>query len=331
MIRYTVFEPSGAVHAVEVDPSPLGPREVDVAVTHCGICNTDVSLIDDAYGISRFPLVAGHEAVGVVTAIGADVDAQSIAVGQRVGVGAVAGSCQACEWCLSGQQSLCQRKDTTALRGSQGAFASQVRASDWRHVQPIPDALPSAGAAPLLCAGATVFPPILRHGVCPTDRVAVVGIGGLGHLAIKFLAAWGCHVTAITSTPTKASDARRFGAHDAVAAEDLPASSFDFMLSTAPGDLPWDAYLGAIRSRGTLCLVGVPHGAVSVSPLPLLTGERRIAGGVTGSPTEVRQMLDFAARHSITAETETYPVARIDDAIERVRQGRARYRVVLEM
>lgn len=331
MRRYAVSEPGGAVHPLELAAPPLGPLEVDVAVTHCGICNTDVSIIDDAYGISRYPVVAGHEAIGVVVATGAEVDPRRITTGQRVGVGATAGSCGACEWCLSGRQSLCPGKDNTAVRGDRGAFASHVRASDWRHVQPIPDALPSAGAAPLLCAGSTVFPPLLRYGVRPTDRVAVVGVGGLGHLAIKFLTAWGCHVTAISATAAKAADARRFGAHDVIAGPQIVPGSFDFVLCTAPADLPWDEYLGALRPHGTLCLVGVPPGPVSFSAVPLLTGERRIAGGVSGSPVENRLMLDFAARHGITAETETFPIARIDAALDRVRRGEARYRVVLEM
>jgi uncharacterized zinc-type alcohol dehydrogenase-like protein len=329
MLKYTIEKPGGVVSAIDVDSVPLGPREVDVRVTHCGVCNTDVSLIDNAYGISRYPLVAGHEAIGVVVAVGEE--AEGLAVGQRVGVGAIGGSCQACEWCLSGRQNLCPRKDTLVLRGEGGAFASQVRASDWRYVQPIPDALDSAAAAPLLCAGATVFPPLLRNGVRPVDRVAVVGVGGLGHLALQFAAAWGCHVTAISSSADKAADARRFGAHDVLTGPDHAPGSFDFILSTVPADLPWDSYTAALRPGGTLCLVGVPHGALSIAPLALLTGERKVTAGNVGTPIEQRAMLEFAARHGIAAQTETYPVGRIDEALDRVRQGAARYRVVLEM
>ncbi|MEV6635995.1 NAD(P)-dependent alcohol dehydrogenase [Actinoplanes sp. NPDC051470] len=331
MLKYSVDKPGGPISVIEAEARPLGPREVDVRVTHCGVCNTDVSLIDNAYGISRYPMVVGHEAVGVVIGVGDEVDPSSIAVGQRVGVGAVAGSCQACEWCLSGRQNLCPRKDVTATRGGDGGFASQVRASDWRHVQPIPDGLDPATAAPLLCAGATVFPPLLRHGVRPIDRVAVVGVGGLGHLALQFLRAWGCHVTAISSSESKAGDARRFGAHDVVVGEEPPAGAFDFVLSTVPADLPWDAYLAALRPGGTLCLVGVPHGRLSFAPLGMFTGERKVAGGNVGTPSEQRAMLGFAARHGIAAQVETFPVARIDEALDRVRQGTARYRAVLEM
>ncbi|MFJ7997740.1 NAD(P)-dependent alcohol dehydrogenase [Streptomyces sp. NPDC096310] len=291
-------------------------------------------MIDDAHGVTAYPIVAGHEAVGIVQALGSAVDGTRLAIGQRVGVGAVAGSCFACEWCLSGRQYLCPTKDRTVLRGEGGGFATQVRASDWRHVCPLPDAIGSAQAAPLLCAGVTVFAPLLRHGVRPTDRVAVVGVGGLGHLAIQFLAKWGCHVTAISSTPEKEADARRFGAHAFYGASeglDRITESFDFILSTATGDLPRDAYLATLRPHGTLSIVGVPHGAISAGPLSLLPGEKKLVGGIPGSPTENRQMLDFAARHGIAPEVESFPAARMDEALDHVRHGRARYRAVLEL
>lgn len=245
-----------------------------------------------------------------------------------------AGSCFACEWCLSGRQNLCPDKDDTALRGDRGAFATQVRASDWRHVHPIPESIASEQAAPLLCAGITVFSALLRNGVRPTDRVAVVGVGGLGHLAIQFLAKWGCHVSAISSTPAKADEARRFGAHEFVSADEglkSLSSSFDFVLSTVPAHLPWDAYLATLRPHGTLCVVGLPDGALNVHPLSLLPGERTLAGGITGPPTETRQMLDFAARHGIRPAVESFPVSRIDEALDHVRRARPRYRVVLEL
>ncbi|MCQ8189103.1 NAD(P)-dependent alcohol dehydrogenase [Streptomyces rugosispiralis] len=330
---YAVERAGGPVRPLDYEPEPLGPLEVDVAVTHCGVCQTDVGLVDDVYGLSRFPLVAGHEAVGVVEAVGSAVDGTRLAVGRRVGVGAMAGACFTCEWCLTGRQYLCPHKDDTALRGDRGAFATRVRASDWRYVQPLPDALAPEHAAPLLCAGITVFSAISRNGVRPTDRVAVVGVGGLGHLALQFLAKWGCHVTAISSTAAKADDARWFGAHEFIVAEEglqRATGSFDFILSTVSADLPWDAYLAALRPQGTLSVVGVPHEPFSVHPLSLLPGEKRLVGGVVGSAEENRRMLDFATRHGIRPAVETFPVERIGEALDHVRHGRARYRAVLE-
>lgn len=331
---YAVEQVGGPVQVLEYEPPPLGPLEVDVAVTHCGVCHTDIGMVDDEWGISRFPVVAGHEAIGVVVGVGDLVDRRRLAVGQRVGVGATPGSCFACEWCLSGAQHLCPDKDNAVVRGIGGAFASQVRASDWRHVQAIPDVIPSEVAGPLLCAGSTVFAPLLRHGVRPTDRVAVVGVGGLGHLAIQFLVQWGCHVTAISTTPDKAADARRWGAHEfVVAGEGLGgvANSFDFVLSTVSANLPWDDYLATLRSHGRLCVVGVfGGGSMAFRPLSLLPAERTVVGGVTGSPEENRLMIDFAARHGIRPEVELFPVDRMDEALDHVRHGRARYRAVLE-
>lgn len=337
----------------ESEPTPLGPLEVDIAVTHCGVCLTDVEMIDNSYGISRFPVVAGHEAVGVVQALGNAVDGSRLAVGQRVGIGGRAGSCFGCEWCLTGRQHLCPDGDVTVLRGQRGGFATQLRAGDWRYAHPLPDVIASEQAGPLLCAGATVFSAIVRNNVRPTDRVAVVGVGGLGHLAIQFLAKWGCHVTAVSTTEGKADDARRFGAHAFVtsgeghdgregndgrgsrdgepAALDDLTGSFDFVLSTVSADLPWDAYLKTLRPQGPLCVVGVPETGLTVRPLSILLGEKKLVGGLTGSVAETRQMLDFAARHDIRPAVETFPVSRFDEAVDHVRQGRAHYRAVIEM
>ncbi|SES44748.1 NAD(P)-dependent alcohol dehydrogenase [Lentzea albida] len=331
---YAAQEAGGPLRPYEYDNGPLGANEVDVRVTHGGICHTDVSLIDDEFGVSRYPLVAGHEAIGVVHAVGDAVEGLSI--GQRVGVGAIAGSCFHCEWCVSGLTNLCPSRDDTVLRGDRGAFAGHVRASDWRHVHPIPDAIPSEQAGPLLCAGTTVFSPLLVNGVRPTDRVAVVGIGGLGHLAIQFLAAWGCAVTAISTTPAKKADAEGFGATGFIASGEegalrAAAGSFDFVLCTVSANLPWDDYVGLLRPQGTLCVVGVPEQPIALSPMSLLPAAKRVVGGIVGSAAHTRQMLDFAARHDIRPVVETYPVAEFEKALGRVREGSARYRAVVEL
>ncbi|MBP2336229.1 putative zinc-type alcohol dehydrogenase-like protein [Saccharothrix coeruleofusca] len=332
---YAAYEAGAGLRPYEYEAGPLGPDEVDVRVTHCGICHTDVGAIDNEWDYFSYPLVAGHEVVGVVEAVGEAVDQELLPIGRRVGVGAIAGSCFRCEWCLSGRQNLCPRKDDLVLRGVRGGFAHHVRAGDWRHVQPIPDAIPSAQAAPLLCAGATVFAPLLTHRVRPVDRVAVVGIGGLGHLAVQFLAKWGCEVTAISTTSDKEADARRFGATGFIATREegalrAAANSFDFVLSTVSADLPWDDYLATLRPGGKLCVVGVPTGPIAVGPLGLLPGAKAVSGAIPGSPAQTRQMFDFAARHGIGAQAEVFPVARADEALDRVRRGQARYRAVLE-
>ena len=332
---YAAHEAGGPLRPHEYEAGQLGPNEVDVRVTHGGICHTDIGIIDNEWGISRYPVVAGHEAVGVVEAVGDAVDQTVLSVGQRVGVGAIAGSCFRCEWCVSGRTNLGPHKDDTVLRGDRGGFASHVRASDWRHVYPIPDAIRSEHAAPLLCAGTTVFSPLLVHNVLPTHRVAVVGIGGLGHLAIQFLAKWGCAVTAISTTPAKRADAERFGAKDFIASGEpgalqKAAGTFDFVLSTVSADLPWDDYLGILRPEGRLCLVGVPEQPITVSQLSLIPEAKTVVGGIVGSATQTRQMIDFAARHNIRPTVETFPATDFDHALDRVRTGRSRYRTVVE-
>lgn len=334
VIGYAATSPHSAIEEYFYDPGPLGSTEVDIAVTHCGVCHTDVGMIDDEFGISQYPLVAGHEVVGVVTAIGDDVDPDRLHIGQRVGVGAFAGACMNCEFCLTGRHGLCPRRDDTVMRGHRGGFASHLRASNWHFVYPIPAAMRSEVAGPLFCAGATVFAPLLHYGVRPTDRVAVVGVGGLGHLAVQFLNKWGCEVTAISSSPDKEQQAKKFGASHFIATRGTDelakaAGTFDFIMSTVSADLPWDEYLAALRPQGTLCVLGVPDGAFAFQPMALLPAEKSVRGGLPGAPVETAQMLAFAARHHIEPLVETFPIAEIDQALAHVRQGKAHYRAVL--
>ncbi|TDV44298.1 NAD(P)-dependent alcohol dehydrogenase [Actinophytocola oryzae] len=331
---YAARSAGAALERHERESDPLGPLEADVRVTHCGVCHSDIGQIDNEFGITRYPCVAGHEAVGVIEAVGDAVDTDLLPIGTRVGVGAIAGACFRCPQCLSGRHNLCPNRDDTVMRGDRGAFTELLRVSDWRTAYPIPDAIPSEQAAPMMCAGVTVFAPLIRHGVRPVDRVAVVGIGGLGHLALRFLAGWGCDVTAISTSRSKEDDARRFGATSFVATREegalaAAAGSFDFVLSTVSANLPWDDYLDLLVPQGRLSIVGVPPEAISVRPMHLLPAEKTISGGVPASPTETRLMLDFAARHGIGPQVETFPVAEINKAVDLVRGGQARYRAVV--
>lgn len=331
---YAAKAPRAPLEPFVYENRPLGPDEVDVAVTHCGICHTDVGMVDDEWGVSNYPVVAGHEIVGTVVGLGSNVDPKRLQLGQRVGVGAIAGSCMRCEWCDAGKQNVCADRDDTVTRGFRGGFATHVRASNWRFAHPIPDAIASEHAGPLLCAGTTVFAPLIRNRVMPTDKVAVVGIGGLGHLAIQYLAKWGCEVTAISSSRDKETEARRLGATRFIATRDSDelqkaAGSFDFILSTVSADLPWDEYIGALRPQAKLCIVGLPASAISFSPFSLLPSEKVIAGGIPGSLVETAQMLAFTARHGIKPIVETFPMSEINQALDHVRQGKARYRAVL--
>ncbi len=336
-MKVTAFAASVAKGEIEpfiYEAGPLGPDEIDVAITHCGICHTDVGMIDNEWGVSNYPVVAGHEMVGEVIAIGSNVDPKHRRVGQRVGVGAISGSCMSCEWCKSGKQNICPERVDTVMRGQLGGFASHIRVSNWRFAYPIPDAIASEHAGPLLCAGTTVFAPLLRNNVMPTHNVAVVGIGGLGHLALQYLAKWGCEVTAISSHREKEEQARALGATHFMATAGTSeladaAGSFDFILCTVSADLPWDAYLAALRPQGKLCVVGVPENAITFNAFSLLPAEKIVAGGIPGSLVETEQMLAFTARHNIKPVVETFAMSDINHALEHVRQGKARYRAVL--
>jgi uncharacterized zinc-type alcohol dehydrogenase-like protein len=315
----------------EYDPGPLGPEEADVLVTHCGICHSDVAMVDNTWGATRYPFVPGHEVVGTVTAVGSNVD--RLKTGQRVGVGPLSGSCMKCETCESGRHIDCLKAVMTGF-GHQGGFATRMRVKNWQFAYPLPEAIASEHAGPLMCAGATVFTPILRHGVRPRDRVAVAGIGGLGHLAVQFLSKWGCDVTAISSTHEKDEQVRQLGASHCIATRGTSelrkaSGSFDFIMCTASSALPWDEYVGALRPRGKLCLVGIPEKPVSFGAFGLITGEKSIVGGQTGSVDDTWKMLAFSARHGIRPIIETFPMVDADRALERARSGKAQFRVVL--
>jgi alcohol/geraniol dehydrogenase (NADP+) len=317
---------------IDFDLGELGSQEVDVRVTHCGICHTDAAMVDNEWGFSQYPVVPGHEAVGLVAAVGAQVD--RLTVGQRVGVGALCGSCMKCEWCEGGEQHLCAQLAGTVMGAHKGAFGSIVRVNNWQFAHPLPEAIASEHAGPLMCAGTTVFTPLLRYGVRPTDRVAVVGIGGLGHLAVQYLAKWGCEVTAISSTHDKDEQAHGFGAHRFIATRgtdelNRAARSFDFILCTVTADLPWDVYLAALRPKGKLCIVGIPDKPIACSPWSLISGEKSIGGGQPGSVGETRQMLAFSALHGIKPMIELFPMAEANAALDHTRSGKARFRAVL--
>ena len=330
---FAAATPGADLTPYEYEPDELGPLEVDVEVTHCGICHTDLMVIDNDWG-TGVPAVAGHEVAGIVTAVGPLVDTNRLAVGQRVAVGGVAGSCMSCQYCLTGRQQLCARRDSMAFRGDRGGFASSVRASDWRFVFPLPEAIELEHAGPMLCAGVTVFAPFVRHNITPADHVGIVGIGGLGHLAIQFARAWGCEVTAISTSPDKRDQAVALGADHFIATRATDevaqaAGTFDFIICTVPADLPWDDYLASLKPQGTLIVVGASESAMQINPLSLVFAEKKISGGLVASPHETRQMLDFAARTGVRPVVEAFAMTDINAALARVRSGDIRFRAVL--
>jgi uncharacterized zinc-type alcohol dehydrogenase-like protein len=311
-------------------PVELGPHEVDIEVSHCAICHSDLHLIANDWGVSQYPFIPGHEVIGAVSAVGSGVHA--LRVGQRVGLGWQSNSCGECEWCTQGLENLCPSMEATCVK-RHGGYASRVRANS-RFVFPIPEALESEYAAPLLCGGITVYSPMRSHGINPASRVGIIGIGGLGHMAIQFARVFGAEVTAFSTSAAKEADARAMGAHRFVNTRETRAlkevsNSLDFLLSTVNVDQDWAIYIQALRPTGTLCFVGVPPSPVALQLSPLVSGIRSVTGSPIGSPFRIREMLDVAARHGVKTHIERFPMAKANEAIERVKKNKVRYRAVL--
>jgi uncharacterized zinc-type alcohol dehydrogenase-like protein len=314
-----------------VDAGTLGAEEVEVSVDYCGVCHSDLSMLHNEWGNARYPFIPGHEVIGTVSALGAQ--AKGLQVGQRVGIGWTNGSCMHCQACLSGDQHLCAQSVATIV-GHNGGFADKLRAH-WAWTIPLPDGLDLASAGPLLCGGMTVFKPFIEYAIAPTARVGVVGIGGLGHMAVKFAAAWGCEVTAFTSTPAKAAEARGFGAHRVVSSRDADAlkaiaGSLDLLIVTVNVTMDWSALLGTLAKKGRMHVVGVVTEPIPVPAFTLISGQRDVSGSPTGSPVDIARMLQFAARHDIRPQVEHFPMSRVNDALAHLEAGKARYRIVLD-
>ncbi|NNK93699.1 MAG: NAD(P)-dependent alcohol dehydrogenase [Desulfobacterales bacterium] len=314
----------------EYDPGVLGSNEVEIDVDFCGICHSDVSMIENEWGISQFPLVPGHEVVGTIAAKGQSVT--NLEVGDQVGLGWHAGYCMTCSDCLRGDHNMCAHAEATIV-SHHGGFADKVRAQATT-VLKLPEGLDLESAGPLFCGGITVFNPLIQFNVKPTDSVAVIGIGGLGHMALQFFNAWGCKVTAFTSSDAKTTEALELGAHRAINSRDpealeAAAGQFDLVLSTVNVKLDWNKYIETLKTRGRLHLVGATLEPLDLNLFPMLLGQRSVSASPVGSPANIARMLEFAARHKIKPIIEKFRLDQVNEAIEHLKSGQARYRIVL--
>jgi uncharacterized zinc-type alcohol dehydrogenase-like protein len=332
------MEQDGAVQPWSFERRATRPGDVVVRVMYCGVCHTDLHSIHK-WG-QEFPLVPGHEIVGEVLEVGGEVTA--FAPGQTVMIGTIVDSCRACPRCKDEMESYCEQYPTTTYDGIDRVDGSRTRGgysdlyvADERFVHPLPAGLDRAAAAPLLCAGISTYSPLRNWEVGPGKTVGIVGIGGLGHLAIRFARAMGAHVVAFTTSAAKTDEALALGAHEVVLSRDAEqmkaqAFRFDFILDTVSTRYPMDPFLTALKFDGTLCSLGIPD-SFDVSPVLLTMGRRRLTSSGVGGTRETREMLEFCAEHGIVADIEMVTPAGINEALARLEQGDVRYRFVLDM
>jgi uncharacterized zinc-type alcohol dehydrogenase-like protein len=311
------------------EPPKLGAHDVRVSVTHCGLCQSDIHAIDDYYGITAFPFVPGHEVVGHVSEVGHAVS--DLKEGDRVGIGWQGRSCMNCEYCLQGEEHLCMDIVSSGTWVPYGGFSSSVLV-DSRFAYPLPDGLPSEVAAVLMCAGVAVYSPLQSYAKSPAQKIGIIGVGGLGHLALQFAHALNHEVTAISSSPEKEEEALAFGADHFMVSSDQTSLqqaefSFDLLICTAHGKIPWEALLNTLKKKGQMVVVGFPD--VAFNSTDLVAHALSITGSFLGNRATMREMLSFAQEHDITPKVEVMPMSQVNEAIQKVRENKARYRIVL--
>ncbi len=343
--------PRTAAYAAHTAKAPLQPftverrepgsRDVVLDILFCGVCHSDLHQARDEWGNGIFPMVPGHEIVGRVSAVGSEV--RRFKPGELAAVGCMVDSCRDCSQCRSGREQFCERGMALTYNGTEmdrktptyGGYSSRIVVRE-EFVLRLPEGLEPSAAAPLLCAGITTYSPLRRFNCKPGDRVGVLGLGGLGHMAVKLAAAMGAEVTMLSSSRAKEADARRLGAHafeltrDGAAFKKL-GGRFDLLVDTisAPHDLNQE--LGLLRPEGTLVLVGAPPEPTPVSAFSLILANRRLAGSLIGGVAETQEMLDFCGKHRIVSEIELIPIQKINEAYERLVKGDVRYRFVIDL
>ncbi|MBW4039018.1 MAG: NAD(P)-dependent alcohol dehydrogenase [Acidobacteria bacterium] len=336
---YAVESKTSALGPFHFDRREPGPKDVVVAIDYCGICHSDIHQARDEWGGSIYPMVPGHEIVGHVTAVGKDVT--KFKVGDLAGVGVTVETCMACENCKAGEEQYCTKgmvgtynaKDY-AGNVTYGGYSDNVVAPE-HYVHTISPKLDLAAVAPLLCAGITTYSPLRHWKVGAGKKVGVVGLGGLGHMGLKFAHSFGAHVVQFTTSENKIEDAKKLGADEVVISKDADAmakhaGSFDFILDcvSAPHDI--NAYLGMLRLDGALCLVGLPEQPVATSPFALVTNRRSLSGSMIGGMRETQEMLDYCAEKNIVSDIELIGYDRLEEAYARVVKSDVKYRFVLD-
>ncbi|MEP7126272.1 MAG: NAD(P)-dependent alcohol dehydrogenase [Byssovorax sp.] len=337
---YAAFDSSAPLRPFSFERRELRPSDVLIRIDYCGVCHSDLHQVRNEWKGSTYPMVPGHEIVGHVERVGSAV--KKLAVGDLAGVGCMVDACRTCEACTKGLEQYCEGRTVFTYNSkdndgatTQGGYSTQI-VVDEAFALRVAKGQPLAGVAPLLCAGITMYSPIRHWGIGKSHRVAVVGLGGLGHMAVKLAAAFGSEVTLLSSSPSKKADAARLGAHDFIVtsekgALDAVKGRFDFILDTvsAPHDL--SLYAGLLKTDGVMILVGIPDQPAKLPAGALIGRRRSIAGSMIGGIAETQEMLDFCAEKGIVADVETIPIQDIDKAYDRMLKGDVRYRFVIDL
>ena len=318
-----------------------GPTEILIDILYCGVCHSDLHSARNEWHSAQYPMVPGHEIVGRVRAVGSDV--KKFKAGGIAAVGVIIDSCRACPSCHSGQEQYCHNGATLTYNATDRVDGSTTMGGysnnyviDERFAHTVPENLDLAGVAPLLCAGITTYSPLRQWNVGPGKKVGIVGLGGLGHMGLKFAHSFGAHVVQFTTSLNKKEDALRLGADEVVLSKDPDAmkqhaASFDFILDTASAPHSLDPYLALLKLDGTMCLVGLPEKPPVLSAFDLIGRRVSVAGSMIGGMPETQEMLDYCGRKNITADVEVIPIQKINEAFERMLKQDVKYRFVIDM
>ena len=338
---YGAADAKADLKQINIERRDVKPRDVKIKITYCGVCHSDIHTVRNDWGNAKYPVVPGHEIIGEVLEVGSDVT--NFKVGQTVGVGCMVDSCRECEPCKHDLEQFCEEGMVGTYNGKDkhlgghtfGGYSEEIIV-DHYYVLNVPDNLDTKAVAPLLCAGITTFSPLNHWNVSKGDKVGVIGLGGLGHMGIKFAHAMGAHVVMITTSPEKAEDAKRLGADEVLISKDKEAmrkhtGSFDFLLNTVPVGHDINPYLQLLKIDATMCMVGAIEPLEPMNGGNLIMGRKKVAGSLIGGIKETQEMLDFCGKHDVVSDIEMIDINNINEAYDRVVDGDVKYRFVIDI
>ena len=337
---YAAQNESSPLTPFNFDRRAVGPHDVQIDILYCGVCHSDIHQARNEWGGSIFPMVPGHEIVGRIISVGDHVT--NFKVGELAGVGCFVDSCRTCPSCLANEEQYCDNGMVGTYNGKDkegnptyGGYSTQI-VVDEKYTLHIADSLPIEGVGPLLCAGITTWSPLRHWNIGKGHKVAIVGLGGLGHMGVKFAASFGAEVTVISTSKSKHNDALALGAHHFAVSKDEAtmkslAGSFDFILSTISAEHDYNQYLNLLTLNGTMVVVGVPNSPSTVHAFSLIMKRRSLAGSLIGGIKETQEMLDYCAEHNIVSDVEVIKAAYINEAYERILKSDVKYRFVIDI